>query len=201
MQWLIDGYNVMHAAGAVDGRKGRERFRLARRRFLNELADALGPLVHETTVVFDASKPPGDFPVESVYKGITVVFAVADADADARIERMIARHSNPKALTVVSTDRRVRQAATRRKARALKADDFLDRMSTLAYEHQRPPKEDRPDAKPSPTSMDDAEKAHWNEVFGSIEDDPKIRKALKPGPGMLTDAEIAEIQREIDRES
>ena len=113
------------------------------------MAAALGPLVHDTTVVFDASKPPGDFPIESIYKGITVIFALSDEDADARIERMIAHHSNPKALTVVSTDRRVRQAATRRKARAMRADDFLDRMKTLAHERPKPSARHRPDAKPA----------------------------------------------------
>lgn len=262
MQWLIDGYNVMHAAGAIESRTGRERFRQARKRFLNEMAAALGPLVHDTTVVFDASKHPGDFPIESVYKGITVVFALSDEDADARIERMIAGHSNPRALTVVSTDRRVRQAATRRKARAMRADDFLDRMKTLAHERPKPTA-DRPDKKPPAALMDDAEKAyweqvfgsiddedhpsddfvdrppaaaepgvkpkpaarpdskaaerstgrppkadrkaaenaHWQKVFGSIDDDPDFREALRPERTLLTDAEIAEIQREIDRES
>ncbi|MDR3623107.1 MAG: NYN domain-containing protein [Paludisphaera borealis] len=258
MHWLIDGYNVMHAAGAVDGKSGRARFRIARRRFLNELADGLGTLVHETTVVFDASRPPGDFPVESVYKGITVIFAVADEDADTRIERIIAHHSNPKALTVVSTDRRVRLAATRRKAQALRADDFLDRITTLAHERPKPTADDKPDAKPPAALMDDAEKAHWLQVFGSIDDeaaaesldpkpagvleqerprpktdqpprrkavakpnkaakqdaekahwlkvfgsiddDPAVRKALNSEPTLLTDAEIAEIQREIDLE-
>ncbi len=262
MQWLIDGYNVMHAAGAIESRTGRERFRQARKRFLNQMAAALGPLVHDTTVVFDASKPPGDFPIESVYKGITVVFALSDEDADTWIERRIAHHSNPKALTVVSTDRRVRQAATRRKARAMRADDYLDRMKTLAHE---PPKRtvERPDKKPPAALMDDAEKAHWQQVFGSIDDapppeefvpqttktadpdsrprpkpvprpesktvdrstgrppkpprkadeaahwrkvfgsiddDPELREALHDKRTLLTDAEIAEIQREIDRE-
>ena len=263
MQWLIDGYNVMHAAGAIESRTGRERFRQARKRFLNRMAAALGPLVHDTTVVFDASKPPGDFPIESVYKGITVVFALSDEDADARIEGMIAHHSNPKALTVVSTDRRVRQAATRRKAKAMRADDYLDRMKTLA--HERPNRTaDRPDKKPPAALMDDAEKAyweevfgsidddlpsdefvpqttkpadpdsrptpkpaarpksqavdrtaarhskpprkadenaHWQKVFGSIDDDPELREALHDKRTLLTDAEIAEIQREVDRES
>jgi predicted RNA-binding protein with PIN domain len=200
MQWLIDGYNVMHAAGAIDGREGRVRFRLARRRFLNDLAAGLGPLVHDATVVFDASKPPGDFPIESVYKGITVVFALADEDADARIERIIAHHSHPKDVTVVSSDRRVRLAATRRKARAMKADDFLDRLTTLAYERPNPDPDDHPEAKPPAALMDDAEKAFWQEVFGSIDDDPVVRKAMKPEPTLLTDAEIEQIQREIDEE-
>ena len=78
MRWLIDGYNVMHAAGIVDSKMGRHRFRQARRRFLDQIASSLGDLAAETTVVFDANQPPADFPVESNYRGISVIFAVAD---------------------------------------------------------------------------------------------------------------------------
>ena len=65
MRWLIDGYNVMHAGGHLVPKLGREGFRRERRRFLDELAGALGPdRTAGTTVVFDASVPPGDFPIE-----------------------------------------------------------------------------------------------------------------------------------------
>ncbi|WP_165244330.1 NYN domain-containing protein [Paludisphaera soli] len=240
MRWLIDGYNVMHAAGVVDSKMGRHRFRDARQRFLDHLARSLGELAGETTVVFDANQPPADFPVESVYRGITVIFALADASADARIERILARHSTPKALTVVSNDREVRKAATSRKARAVKADDFLDRMPTLAYE-KRPaivPGPD-PEAVRDAPVLDEAERAYWQEVFGAIDVEPPAvsrppkagkaaarpgkaaAKPLPPAPdrrhvvrppdlaldevpnlrhAMLTDADIAAIQREIDRE-
>ena len=91
------------------------------------LADALGPeRCRETTVVLDATTPPADFPLESVYQGLNLVFALGDENADARIETLIAAHSAPKSLTVVSSDRRIRQAAQRRRARSLTADEFLD---------------------------------------------------------------------------
>ncbi|AMV36941.1 NYN domain-containing protein [Planctomyces sp. SH-PL62] len=236
MRWLIDGYNLMHAAGVVDSKMGRHRFRDARRRFLDRLARSMGDHAFETTVVFDANQPPADFPIESNYRGITVVFAVADASADDRIERILARHSTPKTLTVVSNDREVRKSATSRKAQAIKADDFLDRMSTIAYEN-RPaaPSGPDPEAVRRAPVLDDAERAYWQEVFGAIDLDPPARErpwsaakpgktAPKPAPpapdhrrvarpvdldvrdvpslraAMLTDADIAAIQREIDRE-
>ena len=132
MRWLIDGYNVMHAGGRLGPKLGREGFRRARRRFLDELAAALGPdVAGQTTVVFDASVPPGRLPLDANYRGLGVLFALGDENADARIEQLIAEHSNPKTLTVVSSDRRIRQAAARRRTRSLTAERVLgaDRRS------------------------------------------------------------------------
>ncbi len=120
MRWLIDGYNIMHAGGRLAPKLGREGFRRARRRFLDDLAQALGnERASQTTVVFDASVPPGDFPLVTTYRGIHLVFALEDEDADTRIEQIIGHDSNPRTLTVISSDRRIRQAASRRRARPL----------------------------------------------------------------------------------
>jgi predicted RNA-binding protein with PIN domain len=199
MRWLIDGYNVMHAAGLLGPRLSRDGFRRARRRFLDELAIAL-PAEDEgdVTVIFDASVPPGDFPLSSTYRGIRVVFALGDEDADSRIEYLLGQDSNPKSLTVVSSDNRIRQAASRRKARPLTADAFWDlkdrrRLASL------------PTARPGPaierdSPPDDGEAAFWLERFREVEDVPGIRDVISPNAALLTDAEIAEIQRLVDRE-
>src|SRR5262249_11399970 len=127
MRWLIDGYNVMHADGRLGQKLSRQGFERARRRFLEDIATALGcEFAQEVTVVFDASAPPGDFGLEAIHRGISVLFAFGDESADARIELIIERHSNPKALTVVSSDRRIRQAAARRRARSVTADKFWE---------------------------------------------------------------------------
>jgi len=205
MLWLIDGYNLMHAKGAISGKEpGLKAFLLKRRRFLTVLADAMGvEMARETTVVFDANSPPSDFDVETSYKGLTLIFALGDENADARIERLIAQHSAPKSLTVVSTDHRIRRAATRRKARVLTADQFLDLI-------ERPRGQEKPagstDARPSSHVVDrdlplsSHEAAYWLEKFGELEDALETREAFKSDPALLTDAQIARIQREIDRE-
>jgi uncharacterized protein len=205
MLWLIDGYNLMHAMGAISGKEvGREVFRRKRRRFLSVLADALGDRqARETTVVFDAKTPPGDFDLETCYEGLTLIFALNDEDADARIEKLIAQHSAPKSLTVVSTDHRIRRAATRRKARAMTADEFLDLLERLRIQNLRASAtEARSFSQPSdrnrPLSIDEA--AYWLEEFRDMEDAPETREAFKPDPAILTDAEIAQLQREIDQE-
>jgi predicted RNA-binding protein with PIN domain len=199
VRWLIDGYNVLHAAGLLGPKLSRDGFRRARRRFLDEVATMLpAGRDDDVTVVFDASVPPGDFPLSSSYRGVRVVFALGDEDADSRIEYLIGHDSSPKTLTVVSSDRRIRQAASRRRSRPLTADEFWDlkdhlRPAVPASEDTGPP-EDR-DGPP-----DAGEAAFWLATFRDAEDVPGIGEAMSPSAALLTDAQIAEIQRLIDRE-
>jgi predicted RNA-binding protein with PIN domain len=199
MRWLIDGYNVMHAAGMLGPRLGRDGFRRARRRFLDELVELL-PIEQsqDVTVVFDAKVPPGDFPVASNYRGLRLIFALGDEDADSRIEYIIGHDSSPGTLTVVSSDRRIRQAASRRRARTLSADSFWDQKDRLRGIT-------RPRIDPQPEDVrdraaDPAEAEFWIHTFRELEDFPGIRDVRSPNSALLTDAEIAELQRLIDRE-
>ena len=154
-------------------------------------------------MVFDANSPPRDFPLESEHKGLSLIFALGDENADARIEQLIAQHSAPKSLTVVSTDRRIRRAAGRRKARAMTAEEFLD---LIERPRGQEPRADAAGTGPSARALDrdlplsSDEAAFWLEEFGELEDTPEIREAFGTGPAILTDAEIARIQAEIDRE-
>ena len=205
MLWLIDGYNLMHAMGAISGKESSSgTFRRKRRRFLNVLADAMGVArARETTVVFDANSPPGDFDLETGYRELSLIFALGDENADARIEQLIAKHSAPKSLTVVSTDHRIRRAATRRKARALTADEFLDLIERVQNQKKsKDLKEAQPPSHPLDRDLplSQSEAAYWLEEFGELKDTPEIREAFEPETAILTDAEIARIQREVDRE-
>ncbi len=203
MRWLIDGYNVMYAGGRLGPKLSREGFRRARRSFLDELADALGPAVAaETTVVLDASVPPSDFPRVSTYRGLSVVFALGDENADARIEELIDADSTPKALTVVSSDNRIRLAASRRRCRWLSAEKYWELLDNLKEARAR-----KPPAKSGPAgrgprsqseSQDDA--SYWLGVFGELDQSAEIRQALTPNEQLLSDAEIEEIKREIERQ-
>ena len=195
----------MHAGGRLGPKLGREGFRRARRRFLDELVQALGAeRSSQTTVVFDASVPPGDFPLLTHYRGLRLIFALEDADADTRIEQIIEQDSNPRHLTVVSSDRRIRQAASRRRAKPLTADEFwvwLDELRTRAS-FPKEPRAPLPERPPLAKPIDRAaieETEFWLEAFSEL-DSPEIRQAFAPNKTLLTDAEIAEIQRQVDRE-
>lgn len=201
MRTLVDGYNLMFADGLPANRPGTDAFRKARQRFLDKLARGLGPFeAGETTVVFDSASHPANLPSMTTYKGMTIVFAVDDDDADARIERLIAQHSAPKTLRVVSTDRRIRTATARRKARAMTADEFL-----VSLDERRPrkpiPSPPLAASGPGDRPLSPQESAYWLAEFGGLDDEPDVRELARPDSFGPTDAEIAEIEREVDEES
>ena len=192
---LIDGYNVMFAIGALGGRLGPGGLQRARLRFLNDLAARLGgDHARETVVVFDAPATRRLGGESESHHGLTIVFAVGDESADARIEAMIAAHPVPKSLTVVSSDHRIRTAARRRRATALTADDFWEALD--AGTPPTTPAEPKPER---PESMTAEERALWLRAFADVEDAPETRAAFDRD-AMLTDDEIERLQREIDEE-
>ena len=204
MHWLIDGYNVMHAGGRLGPKLGREGFRRARRRFLDELSAALGPdRARQTTVVFDASVHPGDFALDAEYRGLGILFALGDENADARIELLIAQHTKPKTLTVVSSDNRIRLAANRRRTKSLTADQYWEMIDDLKERGRIKPTVKplpRPDPPVHAAGPSHDESAHWMEAFRDVDLLPEIRDAVSPNEALLTDADIAEIERQVQGE-
>jgi predicted RNA-binding protein with PIN domain len=191
VRYVIDGYNLMHALGLMLPRFGPDGLRRARTRFLDELARALGPFESAgCTVVFDAREPPDHLPGTLRHKALSVVFAVDEADADERIERLIAKDPAPRSLSVVSSDHRLRRAAARRGARHLSADEFAGRM--------RSPRRPAPAEKPSPPPPRPVGTTReWEEAFGGL--DAELAELDRQETG-LTDAEIRRLEREIDEE-
>lgn len=129
MAILIDGYNLMHAAGILGrgvGPGGLERSRLALLNFVAESvpADELAM----TTIVFDARQAPAGLPRRLVHRGMAVFFAAAYESADEQIEELIQADSAPRRLVVVSSDHRVQRAARRRRAKAIDSDRWYTDM-------------------------------------------------------------------------
>ncbi len=199
MRTLIDGYNVMFAAGLMARRFGPDGFRKVRQRFLNDLAATLDPVeAHLTTVVFDAVDAPTHLPNSSRHKGIAVLYAVDHDSADERIEDLIAHHTSPKTLTVVSSDHRIQKAATRKKAKVLSADDFLSRMDALK-ERKRVTFRS-PQVQPIPEVPTAQEAEFWLHEFRELAESDEVRDAFRPDPTLPTDEDLARIEREVEEE-
>jgi predicted RNA-binding protein with PIN domain len=118
MLLLVDGYNLLHVSGLF-GRAGApptlEQSRLALLEFLAARLPA--PLRKKTTVVFDAAAAPPGLPSQVEHAEIAVRFAPRKQTADDLIADIISQETDPRHLTVVSSDHAVQRSARQRGAK------------------------------------------------------------------------------------
>jgi hypothetical protein len=191
---LIDGYNLMHAAGMARERYGPGDLQRARERLLKFLFQRLtGSERAKTTLVFDARDAPQGLPHTWLRFGIHVVFAVPTGDADEVIEELLQHHAAPRQLTLVSSDHRLQNAARRRRAEFLDSDTFVDYLETRTPPQEAEPAEAEQTADPKLTGgASEAELAQWMAEFGDLSALEKERlprrvaplepRAAEPGP-------------------
>ncbi|QDT53541.1 YacP-like NYN domain protein [Caulifigura coniformis] len=135
---MIDGYNLLHAAGLAKARYAPGELERRRARLLAKLRDLLDPaMLARTTVVFDARVNPPPVRPDPPAGPITVLFAPRDREADDVIEELLAKHSAPGQVLVVSSDHRLHKAARRRSATPIDSDAFLDQLEV--DQHLAPP--------------------------------------------------------------
>ena len=120
MRWLIDGYNVIRRDPELRGRES-ESLEAGRRALVHHLARAHREPRDEFTVVFDGARVSGSSPSEGQ---IRVIFSRPPMTADDELIRL-ARQWKSGAI-VVSSDRKIQDAARRAGAAALSADQFLE---------------------------------------------------------------------------
>lgn len=167
MSLLIDGYNLLHAAGLMGRRLGPGGLERARAALLGFLAASLTPEeLARTIVVFDAGpEAPRDRPREEVLHGIQVRYAAPGEEADDALEQLIAADSAPKQLTVVSGDHRLQKAARRRKASAIASETWWSELKRRRDQGNPPPERLPRTSKPTePLTPEEVE--DWLKVFG-----------------------------------
>ncbi|MCC9605611.1 NYN domain-containing protein [Blastopirellula sp. JC732] len=176
MPLIIDGYNLLYAAGVVsslDGSGTFEQDRLALLELIRSVVD--DEEIRQTVVVFDSAKAPPGLPRTVRYHDIVVHFASEYADADEMIEMLIERHATPRRLTVVSSDHRVQRAARRRKATAIDSGHWIDLMRRKRRAQNKAAQiPTKPIAPPS-----ESEVSRWMREFSEIDID-QISRELKP---------------------
>lgn len=160
---LIDGYNLLHAAGLARRRYGPGDLERSRQNLLRLIAQQMSDEQRRrTTFVFDARDPPPGASRIGTHAEMVVVYAERDEEADDMIERLIDDHPAPRNLVVVSSDHRLHKSARRRKASPIDSDAFLDECARRVYCRKSPRVE--PEIKPAAESSP-AEIAEWLSVF------------------------------------
>jgi hypothetical protein len=162
MRYLVDGYNLLHATGHLGGKVGPHGLERARRALLGRLV-ILAKAGDDVTVVFDARRAPAAVEPEQVHQGVHVRYAL-DREADDLIEELIRRDSAPRSLTVVSDDRRLKDAARRRRCATQGCLDFYDK----ADKAPRPSLSEQAPERPQALSEHDVRA--WLEAFGASND-------------------------------
>jgi predicted RNA-binding protein with PIN domain len=136
---IIDGYNLMFAAGILPRHRITGDLERYRRQFLRQLNRLLDEkTARQTTVVFDAQNAPSDIQAlvsrdtEPVRPDdfVQVIFASPGLDADSCIEDLLAVHSAPRQVLLVSSDHRLHRSASRRRAACVDSEIFWEELQS-----------------------------------------------------------------------
>jgi predicted RNA-binding protein with PIN domain len=111
-------------------------------------------------IIFDGTGPPDKSGFDNL-SNLEVFFAGLGTDADTVIEDKISVSTAPKKLTIVSSDRRLRSAARKRKATSIKSDVFWNDLQKQ-LSRKRPAKE--PAEKRQ--GLNEGETEQWLDFFG-----------------------------------
>ena len=170
---VIDGYNLMHAAGLGRSEYGPGELERNRQRLLSRVASTLDEqIAADALVVFDAHLAvprAADEDQPQPRTPLAVRFSRDGRDADAEIEMILDTHSSPRQILIVSSDHRLHKAAARRKAQCMDSEDFLRQFD-----------------EPEPLRGFRRKRSHSAKNAGT-----------KPQAGKLTDKKFEDIQQAI----
>lgn len=122
MRWLVDGYNVIRRDPDLRAREA-ESLEAGRRALVTLIARADRAPRDEFTVVFDGARLSGGTPTPG---RIRVVFSRPPLTADDELMRLARQLRN--GAVVVSSDRKVQDAARRAGSAVLTAEQFLEAL-------------------------------------------------------------------------
>jgi predicted RNA-binding protein with PIN domain len=148
MRWLVDGYNVVRRDPDLRAHEA-ESLEAGRRALLHLLARAGRAPQDEFTVVFDGARPSGSGAPAATGR-IRVVFSRPPATADDELMRLARQLGN--GAVVVSSDRKVQDAARRAGSAVLSAEQFLEALEapSAAPGSDPPDRKEDSDDEPAP---------------------------------------------------
>ncbi len=156
MAYIVDGNNVMgQTPGWHRDKSG------SRRMLIENLAAFAGLKKARVTVVFDGG-PDNAVPEGSSFHGVKVLYAERGSDADTRIERLVETATDPRGLTIVTSDRHLAFLVRSRGATVIRSGQFRNQIQRLL--------ESRPGAEDG-EQIEVGDVTAWLRYFGSLPQD------------------------------
>ena len=155
MPFIIDGHNLLWSVQNIEENASVTDIAVCR-----ILDSYFGPAGRNAEIIFDGTGPLN----KSEFNNLTnlrVAFSGRSCDCDTIIEQRINASTAPKLLTIVSSDRRLRDAASARKSISIKSEDFWQevkkRLSKRKAAKEPPGKR---------TGLTESETKLWLKAFG-----------------------------------
>ncbi len=156
MPVIIDGHNLLHSIQQT----GEDSEPISRIQLCRILSGYLKLIDENGEIVFDGTGPRDKSGFDNI-SNLEVFFAGIGMDADTVIEDKIKANTAPRRLTVVSSDRRLRDSARARKATSVKSEVF---WNNLRKRLRRKKTFKEPTAKRR--GLSESETKQWLEFFG-----------------------------------
>ena len=153
---IIDGHNLLHSIVKLS----EEAESINDVQLCWIISKYMKAIREKGEIIFDGTGPRDKSHFDNI-ANLEVCFAGLGTDADSVIENKIKANTAPKRLSIVSSDRRLRDAARSRKATAVKSEVFWDNLQKQ-LKRKKPVKE--PEAKR--TGLSESETKQWLEIFG-----------------------------------
>jgi predicted RNA-binding protein with PIN domain len=125
MAFVVDGNNVMGQTPGWHRDKSKSR-----RSLLEKLAAFARLKNARVTVVFDGA-PDCIAPEGSAFHGVKVLYAEPGSDADTRIQHLVETSTDPRGLTVVTSDRHLAFLVRSRGATVIRSGEFRTQIEHL----------------------------------------------------------------------
>ena len=157
MPIVIDGYNLLRAVQKTE----EDLADLIEAGLCRIISEYLTHVRDHGHIYFDGIGPPDKTRLGGL-TNLEVYFTGKHIDADSAIEQKILDNTAPKSLIVVSSDRRIKAAARKRKANPLSSEIFWQDLITQLGRNTKPsqePKEKR-------QGLTEKETDQWLDAFG-----------------------------------
>lgn len=172
MHYLIDGHNLVAKLPDIDLSDPDDEVQLVLK--LRQWT-AVSPK-RVVTVYFDGGIP-GGHNVNLSNSQVKVIFVSQGKTADSLLIARINRVNNPPEYTLVTSDQEIIAAATRRKMKYLRSEQFATRLGRDKAERTLPD----PTISDDDPIISDAEVAQWLDLFGPV-DEKALRNRPRPVP-------------------